>query len=163
MPAISAAWFFEPGTNSAVNKLQDLDHAGSWRQRRLFPHLKKPNDGHPLHRQLLLPWRQVNFRFVLHVPQAREHPAMWRTSTAGTAACQDGGTWAAASSHVFMGKRALSEPPRLTLSPFPITESGVTSDSHGTDCSGTWEAECRAGSRQPGPQSWGSCSPFCLR
>lgn len=27
-------------------------------------------DGHPLHRQLLLPWRQANISFVLHVPKA---------------------------------------------------------------------------------------------
>ena len=70
-------------------------------------------------------------------------------STVGTAVCQeDGGTWAAAFSHTVMGSQALSKPPPLALSPFLIAESVVTSESHGTDCSGTWEAECRAGSLQ---------------
>lgn len=31
---------------------------------------KLSRDGHPLHRQLLLPWRQATISFVLHVPKA---------------------------------------------------------------------------------------------
>lgn len=31
---------------------------------------KLSRDGHPLHRQLLLPWRQATIIFVLHVPKA---------------------------------------------------------------------------------------------
>lgn len=66
-----------------------------------------------------------------------------------TAVCQeDGRTWVAAFSHTFMGRQALSKPPPLALCPFPITESAMTSESQGADCSGTWEAEYCSGSLQ---------------
>lgn len=109
---------------------------------------KLSRDGHPSHRQLLLPWRQATISFVLHVPKAstqfcgQKHSR--HCSSAG--AQQEPGSSLVPTS---MGRGAVTKPPPLSVSPFSITESAVASKHHRMDFSGTWKAECHAGSLSP--------------
>lgn len=84
------------------------------------------------------------------------------SSMAGTALQQEHSrSQAAALSHTSTGRGAVTKPPPLSVSPFSISESAVASKYHRMDFSGTWKAECHAGSLSL--HHWGSNSPFCLR